>query len=325
MTRRASWSLHPSFLFIIVLVSLGLLLIGCGANSSTNNSAANTPSASPTPSSAQPGPGSGSGSTGGNTGGSGSSSTSISGTVVNSQTNAPVSGTVAVALEGANPSDFTIMAQTTADAEGHFHFDNVQPSPRGWGWVVAVAAKSTDGTLFAPTLLLPANSLVATSNGDTIEPGIDVGTITLMPSPAGTIHATIESQDAAGMPQDVNVSTDSLRTFTFDRHYEVPFLSAPPQFATRAGDPSCDGATASCTTFSMTLPSANVWYALYSHNGNQFKSFGHPDDYSSLLTAHSTTGATDCNPPTREGFLRFDSDPPTTTPPSPISFQNCVP
>ena len=343
---------HLSLFLVSALFGCGVVIVGCGGSTKMTNNLAPTPSVSQPPggsggsnsgggsSGSSAGPGSSAGSSGsgpssGSSGpgasgsgagpGAGTSASSISGTVVDSQTGEPVRGTVVVALEGSN-SDYTIRATTMPDAAGHFRFDNVGPSPRGWGWVIAVAAKNSDGTWFAPTLLLPDNSLFGHGGGDTIEPGIDVGTITLTPSPAGTISGTIDSENAAGMPQDANVSMDSLRTFTFDRHFDVPFLSGPPQFATHAGDASCAGKNASCTSFTLAVATANVWYSLYSHNGNQFKSFGQPNDYSSLLTAHSTsTGAEDCNPSTQPGFWRFDSDPPPQGAASPILFQNCTP
>ena len=322
--------------------SSAMVLTGCGGS---NNSAKSTQPTTPTPSVSQPAPGGGSSSGGsgssnsGNSGGSGSgggmgsgggtgsgtgSATSITGTVVNSQTNAPVNGTVAVALEGPTPSDYTIIAQTTADAQGHFRFDNASSSDGGW--TIAVAAQSSDGTIFAPTLLFSGGSLADNDPGDKIEPGTDVGTITLMPSPTGKIRGDIFSQNSAGLPQNVKVTIDPLRTFTRDRHFSVPWLNGPPQSTTTAGDPGCGTQADSCSPFELTVPTANVWWALFNHNGNHFQSFSQPDDYSAIFSATSTTtGAPDCNPPSLEQFFaQFDSNNVSISPSQP-HFQNCTP
>jgi hypothetical protein len=267
--------------------------------------------------------GGGTGTTGG-TGTSGNSSTSISGTIVNSQTGAPVTGTVAVALEGADPSDFAIMAQTTADAQGHFRFDNVQPSPRGWGWTIGVSAKSSDGTLFTPTLLVSHNQ-VNGSSGDAIEPGTDVGVITLIASPTGTVRGSISSQDSAGGPQSVDVSIDPLHVFVLDREFSVPWINGAPKVTTQAGGPGCGTQTGACATFTITLPTANASVALYDHTGNQFHTNGTGESYSAVFSASSTiTGAADCNPSSIEReFGGFG--PSRELGPIEAQFQSCTP
>jgi hypothetical protein len=333
MKRIACCSSHLSYLSVIALVGSGLLLSGCGGTSpSTTNSATSPSSVSATPSGSPTGSGSNSGgsgtsggSTGGTTGGSGDSATSISGTIVNSQTGAPVNGTVAVGLEGANPSDFTIMAQTTADAQGHFVFNDVQPSPRGWGWTIAVAAESSDGTMFAQTLLVSHN-LVSGGSGDAIEPGTDVGTITLSPSPSGKIEGTVFSDNSSGAGQSVNVTIDPLRTFTFDRHFSVPWLSGAPQFTTKNDDLACAGESSACSTFVLTVPTARVWVAIFNHTGNQFQSVtGGGNDYSAIFNATSPgNGTPDCNPSSAEHFF-MGPDASGNSSNNLVHFQSCTP
>jgi hypothetical protein len=236
-----------------------------------------------------------------------------------------VSGTVAVALEGAPLSDFVIMAQTTADAQGHFRFDNVQPSPQGWGWTIAVSARSSDGTLFTPTLLVSHN-VANGSTGDAIEPGTDVGVITLVASPTGTIRGNVFSQDPAGGPQSVNVSIDPMRVFVLDRHFSVPWIDGAPTFTTHAGDPGCGTQTDACSTFTITLPTANASVAIYDHTGNQFHTNGTGESYSAAFNASSTTnGAADCNPSSiQQHFGGFGSSR-EIVPTSQPHFQSCAP
>ena len=359
--HRASARLSSiSLLFTAAIVASGLLLSGCGGSS--NNTASNTPpaaSSSPQPGSggsggaansggsssggsgsngssgggsASGGSGSGSGSGAGNSGGSGSggtngsgsggsgnSATSISGTVLNAQTDAPVNGTVVVALES-GPSDYTVAMSTSADAQGHFRFDNVTPTD--YPWLIAVSAKSSDGTVFAPTYLVSGNSLAWSSPGDQIKAGTDVGTITVMSSPTTKLTYTVTSQNSASEAQDVNVTGDPLSSFTFDRFIAVPWLTSAPTFATHAGDPACANQPESCATLSITVPTARVWWAVYDHNGNQFKPWGTPNNFKLTFSATSEkTGAQDCNPSTQPGYSG-NLDSPS---PSAVHFQGCTP
>ena len=319
-------ALRSAFCIVSMFLGSGIFLIGCGGSS--NTPANNTQPSSPAPSASQPAPGAGSGgstgSGGGSSAGGGNSATSISGTVVNSQTGAPVNGIVAVALEGA-VSDFTIRAQTTADAQGHFRFDNVQPSPNGWGWTIGVAARSSDGTLFAPTLLISHNHALG-STGDAIEPGIDVGIITLTPSPKGTLRGNVFSQDAAGMPQSVNVIIDPLNTFVLDRHFSVPWIDGAPKLTTNPGDSACGTQSDACSQYALTVPTANVWLAMYDHSGNQFSRSSTPQDYSAIFSATSTTtGAADCNPSSISQFFGGFGGNSEIVANSQPHFQGCTP
>jgi hypothetical protein len=236
-----------------------------------------------------------------------------------------VNGTVAVALEGAPLSDFTIMAQTTADAQGHFRFDNVQPSPKGWGWTIGVSARSADGTLFAPALLVSHN-VANGSTGDAIEPGTDAGTITLIASPTGTIRSSIFSQNPAGLPQSVKVSIDPMRVFVLDRHFSVPWIDGAPAFTTHDGDPACGTQSDACSLYTITLPTANAWVAIFDRSGNQFHTNGTGESYSAAFNATSTTtGAADCNPSSIDEFFGGFGSSREIVPNSQPHFQSCTP
>lgn len=337
MQRANGRCVSLTLLFTEAVLSSGLLLSGCGGSSKpvVNNG--------PTPSVSQPGSGgsgsggssaspggsssggsggsgsssgtggsagSGSGS-GSGSGGSGNSASSISGAVINAVTGAPITGKVAVALESGF-GDPTVVMSTTADAQGHFRFDNVTPA--GNAWLIAVSARGADGSLFAVTYLVSGGTPISFGlSGDRITAGTDVGTITMMPSPSGKLSSLIISQNASGTAQDVNVTLDPLRTFTFDRDVAVPWLDAPPQVSTQAGNSGCSGEQVSCARYDATVPTANVWWSAYNHNGNQFKFYDGPNDYSFIYKAFSkSTGAPDCDPPMPDG-------------PGRVKFVNCVP
>lgn len=309
-----------------------LLLIGCGSTGSSTT-AANNPSnptlppsqagsggsggssGSATSGGSSGGTGSGTGSSAGSTSGSGtsgsdgatggtssgagsSSSSSISGTVINAMTGAPVTGKAVVALESGF-GDPQILRTVTADAQGHFSFDSVEPAANGW--MIAVSASSSDGSLFAVSYLVSAGAPVnQSSQGEQIVAGTDVGNIAVFPSATQTLTAVVTSQDSSGADQDVEVAINPLRTFTFDRNVQVPWLNVPTPFSTSATTPGCDS-QGSCGMSQLQVPSGTVEWSVYDHNGNHFHPFAAPNNYSLLINAHSkSTGDPTCNPHTLE-------------------------
>lgn len=238
---------------------------------------------------------------------------------MNGVTGAPVTGKVVVALESGF-GDPKVVMTTTADANGHFEFDNVTPADNEW--MLAVAARSSDNSLFAVTYLVDTNEASSSQRGDRIAAGTNVGTITVMPSTTTDLKATVTSQNADGGTQNVNITVEALRTFTFDRNVQVPWLDAPPQFSTLANE-HCDIQGASCGDFDLRVPSARIWWAVYDHNGNKFQQFTAPNMYSVLISAFSqSTGAPDCNPSTVERVF-LDSASGQGTPH--VDFTNCTP
>lgn len=319
------------------ILSSAVLLIGCGSGGSSPT-AANNPSPSamspsqtgsggsgPASGSVTPGnssnsggtsgagsssgSGSGSGSGGssgsGGTSGSGSgsgSSTAISGTVINGMTGTPVSGTVVVGLESGF-GDPTIVSTVTADAQGHFSFVTVNPAQNGW--MIAVSASGSDGSLFAVSYLISAGAPINQSaQGDQIVAGTDVGNIAVFPGATATLTGTVTSQASAGSPQDVQIAVNPLRTFTFDRDVQVPWVNVPLPFSTSAMNSGCSG-QGSCGSYQLQVPSGTVEWAVYNHNGNHFQPFSAPNNYSVLLNAHSQSkGDPTCNPHTLEATLQ---------------------
>lgn len=179
--------------------------------------------------------------------------------------------------------------------------------------------------MFAQTLLV-SQHVAGSGSGDAIEPGTDVGTITLSPSPSGKIEGTVFSDDSSGAAQSVNVTIDPLRTFTFDRHFAVPWLSGAPQFTTKSDDPACAGQSSACSTFVLTVPTARVWVAIFNHAGNQFQSFaGGGNDYSAIFSATSAgNGTPDCSPSSVEEFF-MGPDASGNSSNNVVHFQGCTP
>ena len=217
---------------------------------------------------------------------------------MNGLTGAPVTGTAVIGLESGF-GDPVIVSTTTADAQGHFQFPSVSPAENGW--MLAVSARSADGSLFAVSYLISAGPPVnQSSQGDQIVAGTDVGNISVFPSATTSLTGTVTSQNSAGAPQDVNVAINPLRTFTFDRNVQVPWINVPAQVGTSADNSGCNSPGA-CATYHLQVPSANVEWAVYNHSGNQFQPFSAPNNYSVLLFALSqSTGDPDCNPSSLE-------------------------
>lgn len=349
MSSAAARPHIPFGLFSAAVLGFATLLTGCGSTGSSTT--ANSPSTPTTPpaqtgsggsggSSGSTAPGGSSGGTGSSTGstsgsntGSGSSGSggatggsgsgtgssspgSISGTVINAMTGAPVTGKVVVGLESGF-GDPTILRTVTADAQGHFRFDSVEPAANGW--MIAVSASSSDGSLFAVSYLVSAGAPVnQSSQGDQIVAGTDVGNIAVFPSATKTLTVIATSQDASGASQDIEVAVNPLRTFTFDRDVQVPWLNVPTPFSTSATTTGCDG-PGSCGMQQLQVPSGTVEWAVYDHNGNHFQPFTAPNNYSLLVNAHSkSTGDPTCNPHTLEAIPNDSSF-------ADAHFTNCTP
>jgi hypothetical protein len=241
---------------------------------------------------------------------------------VDAQTNAPINGSVVVALEQQTPSDYTIVTTSTADENGHFRFDNVSPAQNNYA--LMVSAKSSNGTLFAPTLLISGNSAFI-SRGEQITVGSDVGTITVQPSPSGTITGTVSSSNAANAGQEVNVVFNQLATFNMDREFRIAWPGTSPQVTTHQADPQCGNQSGACSQFTLTVPTAHVWWAVFDHNGNSFTSSGENEIYSLDVSALSTTTSQPVCEPSNQ-FVHAG----TMTQGGQVSgvnlhFQNCTP
>lgn len=236
-------------------------------------------------------------------------------------------GTVVVALEHEN-GDFFAFMQTTADAQGHFRFDNVPPVAAGAeGYAIMVAARErgaapgTFGSFFAPALLLPGNG--AFGAGTPIVPGIDVGTIGLHFTSQGDIEGSVTSTDSTQkVPVPIKVNFPDMRIFTLDFIFDYPWVGPAPQLTTAPGA-SCPAGTA-CASFQLIpLPTDPVQQAVFNQAGYTFMPSQTAPNFILTLDAFSpVTGTPDCNPNNIELFANtLHPDAGTTV--GPAGFTSC--
>jgi hypothetical protein len=117
-----------------------------------------------------------------------------------------------------------------------------------------------------------------------------------------------------------------MRVFVLDRHFSVPWIDGAPTFTTRDGDPACGTQSDACSPFTITLPTANAWVAIFDHTGNQFHTNGTGESYSAVFNASSTTtGAPDCNPSSLVQYFGGFGSSREIVPTSQPHFQSCTP
>ena len=128
------------------------------------------------------------------------------------------------------------------------------------------------------------------------------------------------------MPQSVKVTIDPLHVFVLDRHFSVPWIDGAPTFTTHNGDQACGTPTDACSPYSITVPTANAWVAIYDHSGNQFRTNTTGESYSAAFNASSTvSGAADCNPSSLELFFGGFGSAREIVANSQPHFQSCTP
>jgi hypothetical protein len=234
-------------LYAFVLVSTLALATGCGSVSSSSSP---TPSPSPTP---------------------GPSNTAVTGRVVD-PSGAPVVGTVLVSLEAG--ADMHIIQQTRPDAQGNFIFNNVPASISLAIMVTARAARNpgtppgTPGSYYAPALLLPGQSTIA-ADGDSIDPGTNVGTIQLRFSSQGMLLGSATSTDSTvEVPVPIHLTFGPLAILTRDFEFDYPLIPPPPGFNTKP-DAACPAGTA-CGAYQFAIPTDALEEAVFSKTGYTF-------------------------------------------------------
>jgi hypothetical protein len=233
------------------------------------------------------------------------SNAAITGRVVD-QSGAPIAGNVVVALERPG-GDFSIFMQTTADAHGHFRFNNVpafQSNGTTNNYAIMVAARAahdpgtapgSPGSFYSPALLLSGNGVFGP--GDPIVPGTDVGTITLFFTGQGDVSGSVTSTDSTQkIPVPIHVKFAPSRIFTLDFFFEYPWIGAPPELTTKPGA-SCPAGTA-CGNFDFfPIPTSPVEQAVFSKAGYTFLASQTSPNFQFNLNAFSLlNGQPECNP-----------------------------
>jgi len=242
----------------------------------------------------------------------------------------PVVGTVVVDLERGGGDFFTFM-QTTADAQGDFHFNNVPPLPAGsTGYAIMVAARAAHdpgtapgapGSFYAPALLLPGGGPF--TPGDPILPGTNIGTIQLRFTSQGDIEGSVTSTDSTQkLPIPIHVQLAPMRIFTLDFVFDYPWIGPAPQFDTAPGA-SCPAGTA-CASFQLfPIPTDAVEQAIFSKLGYTFSPSQTAPNFILPVNAFSLlNGKPDCNPSSTELFANtLHPDAGTTV--GPAAFTSC--
>jgi hypothetical protein len=221
-------------------------------------------------------------------------------------TGQPIAGTVVVALEKPG-GDFSTFMQTTADAQGHFRFNNV-PAFASNGttnnYAIMVAARAahdpgtapgSPGSFYTPALLLSGNGVFGP--GDPIVPGTDVGTIALRFTSQGDIEGNVTSTDPTGkIPIPVRVKFAPMRIFTLDFLFDYPWIGTPPSLSTTLNS-SCPAGTACASFIVDPVPTSPVEQAVFSKAGYTFNPSETAANFELPLNAFSAlNGKPDCNP-----------------------------
>ena len=323
---------YRPFLSTCLVLAVFVMLAGCGSVTHSNPGPTPTPirtppiptpTPTPTPPGATPTP---------TPTPTPAPSSAITGRIVD-PSGVPVVGTVVVALEK-GPGDFSIFMETTADASGHFRFNNVPVFPTSGqetnAYAIMVAARAahdpgtapgSPGSFYAPALLLSGNG--SFGPGDPIQPGTDVGTIRLNFTSQGDMEITATSTDSSGtVPVPIQVKIAPMRIFTLDFLFDYPWLGKAPTFNTAPGA-SCSAGTACGGITLDVVPESPVEEAVFSKAGNTFSPSQTAPNFELPLHAFSLlNGQPDCNPSEVDLFANT-LHPDAATPVGPAAFTGC--
>ena len=191
---------------------------------------------------------------------------SITGRVVDSVTNTPISGgKVIVALEQRNSSNIgRILMETTPDGGGNFIFCPVAP---GTYDVVATGVSS-------------ANVAYAATVTTGVQPGANLGNVPIIPQPGSgavtspaTITGTVTTTGTAGaVPADVVLSAlQPLTIGTTNVLMTVPLAAQGASSLTVTTQASgCAVATTACANYSLQVPAANPNVGAFAATGTTY-------------------------------------------------------
>lgn len=248
----------------------------------------------------------------------GTSSTSINGTVLDSATGNPVSGTVMVALEqkDANGVDRLFM-NTLTNASGQFVFC---PLPLGTYDVVIVGETSAQAA-YAPTVITGVST------------GSALGSVQLHPQPtiasgAARLSGTVTSQNGANPPTatSIDVQLSALEQVSTSLTVTVPQLpnmaNATLALTTESGT-ACPAST-DCVSYTMPLPAAAPYVGAFSASGTTLAQSALPAAYTmdAIAFVPQSGGTADCSP----GELQAAPVTPvagSTLPVATLAFKGC--
>lgn len=247
----------------------------------------------------------------------GTSSTSINGTVLDSATGNPVSGTVAVTLEqkDANGVDRVFMS-TMTDAHGQFVFC---PLPSGT-FDVVIVGETSGQAVYAPDVITGVST------------GSALGTVQLHPAvataAAARLQGTVTSQNgatpAAATSIDVLVSAlEQVSTGLTVTMPQLPNMASPTLALTTETGTTCPTAT-DCVSYTMPLPAAAPYVGAFSTSGTTLAPSALPAAYTmdAIAFVPQSGGTADCSP----GELQAAPVTPvagSTLPVATLAFKGC--
>jgi hypothetical protein len=196
-----------------------------------------------------------------------------------------------------------VVAQTTADSQGHFQFNDLPASFDSNRIVsITVSASASDGTMYTPALLV--SGAPPFGSGDKITAGTDVGTIPLQrSSTSGFMDGTVSSSDANGHPVGVRVAANVMTTFTLDRVFPVALPIPSQEFQTDPRVISCGDGKGACAAYTFEVPTDRLQRAFYSRSGSTFAADNNAANYGPVFSAFSlSTGEPTCSPSTIKQF-----------------------
>ncbi len=221
-------------------------------------------------------------------------STSINGTVVDSSTGKPITGTAMVALEQPDSTGVDrVFMNTLTDASGNFVFC---PLPSGTFDVVVVAMSSA-GVVYAPSVVTGVATGSAMGNVDiTASPVTSVAAATLQ----GQVTAQSSASTPAGVVVDVQLST--LEKVSSTLTVTVPLLpttSQPSAVLTleTATGASCASGT-DCIGYSVQVSAGTPFVGVFAASGTTLTVSTMPTAYrmDAIASMPSSGGTLDCSP-----------------------------
>jgi hypothetical protein len=218
---------------------------------------------------------------------------SLTGTVVDSVSKAPITGTVVVALEQPDPNGIDrVVMETLADAQGNFSFCPLPPGT----YDVVVSAITNSGATYASTVttgVQPGNALgnvpVIAVSGTSTAPAILAGTVSTQNGTNGSTSADITvsalQQFASGssaLTATMPLAADSASVLSLE---------------TQSGS-SCMPNTA-CVSFNLPVAAANPNVGAFSASGTTYSQSSGSVSYvvDAMAFVPQSGGTADCTMP----------------------------
>ncbi len=196
-------------------------------------------------------------------------SASINGVVLDGATGKPVVGSVFVAVEQKDSAGVDRIIQATpANADGSFVFC---PLPAGTYDVVISGSRTSDGALYAPSIVTGVNVGSTTGNINLYPPTLAAA------SSFADLTGLVTSQNAATAPTSIDVTLSALETvnsvtYTIPQQPAAsPFYAASQIVTTVAGPvgtpPVACPANTDCINYSLPVPSGGAYSGAWSASG----------------------------------------------------------